>query len=450
MTENNSDIGAGILRASRSELYMNMPYLDRALMLLQPESGENVTVCAACDGETLYYNTAFLCDRYIRGSANVNRLYMHIVLHCLLRHMSKSRGRDARLWGLACDAAVESIIDSLEYECLKGNANPKRQAFYALCSSEMKVLTAEAIYLLLLRSRMSDYELASLEREFMLDDHGLWNPDSNDNGRSEQQDERWKDIASTTGTAIMSSLSDEANGGEALTEQLRIAACDGADYRAFLRRFAAVREIMKTDDDAFDLNYYTFGLARYGNLPLIEPPETKEDKRIEDMVIAIDTSMSTSGELVKGFLKCTYSALRSTETFTRRLNIHIMQCDDELRSDVKISSMKELDEYMNAVELRGGSATDFRPVFERVDELTAAGELKNLRGLIYFTDGMGIYPTKRPAYETAFVMLQPPPIEYKIPLWATRILIDGLELTEPDPGAYEAALEGEETEMPEL
>ena len=37
----------------------------------------------------------------------------------------------------------------------------------------------------------------------------------------------------------------------------------------------------------------------YGNMPLIEPQETKELRKIEDFVIAIDTSMSCKEELIK-------------------------------------------------------------------------------------------------------------------------------------------------------
>ena len=219
-------------------------------------------------------------------------------------------------------------------------------------------------------------------------------------------------------------LSQEAQGGEAVLEQVRVAARDDVDYRKFLRRFAAPREVMKSDGDAFDYIYYTYGLSRYGNMPLIEPPETREEKRIEDFVIAIDTSMSTSGALVREFLSSTYTILRSTDTFTRKLNIHILQCDDQLRSDTLITSLEELKRFMDDLPLMGGSATDFRPVFEYVDGLVAAGSFTNLRGLIYFTDGMGIYPVKRPNYEVAFVLLEEPPLEVKMPAWAIRITLD--------------------------
>ena len=59
---------------------------------------------------------------------------------------------------------------------------------------------------------------------------------------------------------------------------------------------------------------------------------------------------------------------RSSDTFTRKLNIHILQCDDQIRSDQKITSLEELRRYMEDLPLSGGSATDFRPVFEYVEE----------------------------------------------------------------------------------
>ena len=191
------------------------------------------------------------------------------------------------------------------------------------------------------------------------------------------------------------------------------------------------------DGDAFDYVYYTYGLQLYGNMPLVEPPETKEEKRIEDFVIAVDTSMSTSGALVREFLSCTYAILRSTETFTRKVNIRILQCDDQIRSDTPIRDLEELRGYMESFSLVGGSATDFRPVFDYVEKLRAEGAFTSLRGLVYFTDGMGIYPRKRPPWETAFVLLEEPPLSIKMPPWAIRLVV-------PTPALDRAAREAAE------
>ena len=100
------------------------------------------------------------------------------------------------------------------------------------------------------------------------------------------------------------------------------------------------------DADSFDYGFYTYGLSLYGNMPLLEPLETKEIRRIEDFVIAIDTSMSCSGDLVRRFLEETYTILAESETYFRKINVHIIQCDDKIQSDAVIASQEEMKDYM--------------------------------------------------------------------------------------------------------
>ena len=419
-----SAIGQDILFAARNELYLNLPYLDVALCSLRFQPGGGVTLSLATDGETLYYDGSFLAERYLRSRTAVNRAYLHVLLHCMLRHIFKKRGKVPELWDLACDAAVESILDELEYACLTEGTVPMKQKFYGQCRRDMPVLTAEGIYRRLLRISLPDYELAQLQRAFLVDDHGLWDPEKReDQEQRQQQDQKWRDLSGKTRTGLETVLAGQAAGGEAVLEQIQVATRDDVDYRAFLRRFAVPREVMAVDGDAFDYIFYTYGLQLYGNMPLVEPPETKEEKRIEDFVIAVDTSMSTSGALVRRFLACTYAILRSTATFTRKVNIRILQCDDQIRSDTVLHDLEDLKDYMEHFTLAGGSATDFRPVFQHVERLRAEGAFTSLRGLIYFTDGMGIYPQKRPPYETAFVLLEEPPLSVKMPPWAIRLVL---------------------------
>ena len=422
-----ADIGREILFAARNELYLNLPYLDVALCALAFQPGGEVTLSLATDGETLYYDGSWLSDRYLRSQVLTNRAYLHVILHCMLRHLGKKQGKAPELWDLACDAAVESILDELNYPCLNEGTVPMKQKFWGECRREMKVLTAEGIYRHLLRRNLPPYELAQLQRVFLVDDHGLWAPeDQQDQKQQSRQDQKWQDLSEKTQTGLETVMSQQGAGGETVLEQVRVANREDVDYRAFLRRFAVPREVMAVDGDAFDYIFYTYGLQLYGNMPLVEPPETKEEKRIEDFVIAVDTSMSTSGALVREFLACTYAILRSTETFTRKVNIRILQCDDQVRADTVIHDLEELKTYMENFQLAGGSATDFRPVFAYVAQLQAQGEFTNLRGLVYFTDGMGIYPKKRPPYDTAFVLLEEPPLSVQMPPWAIRLV-----LTEP-------------------
>lgn len=424
MPKDLNEIGLEILQAARNELYLHLPYLDAALCALRFEPGADRTMFIAADGESLYYSGAYLSDRFLRSPAAVNRIYLHTILHCILRHIAKKRGRDSAVWDLSCDIAAESILDELAYPCVAvPAARPLRQKIYGELRETMKVLTAEGIYRELLRQKLPEYELAQLQREFFADDHGLWDPEGQDDEKQQRQDQRWQDLAGRAQTAMDTVLGGQAQGGEAIYEQVKVASRESVDYRAFLRRFAAYREVMEADGDAFDYTFYTYGLQLYGNMPLIEPPETREEKRVEDFVIAIDTSMSTSGEMVRAFLEETYSILRSASTFTRRVNIRVLQCDDQLRRDDAIASLDELRSYMESFQLSGGSATDFRPVFEHVDRLREAGVFTQLRGMLYFTDGMGIFPKKRPDYETAFILTGEPPMAVSFPPWAIRLVL---------------------------
>ena len=196
------------------------------------------------------------------------------------------------------------------------------------------------------------------------------------------------------------------------------------DYRAFLKRFSALSEEMKTSPDEFDYIYYTYGLSRYKNMPLIEPLEYQESNRIRDFVIAIDTSASCAGKLVRTFAEKTYDVLKNSEGFGHKVNIHVIQCDCDVTRDVKITSIRDIDRAFEEFVTRGFGGTDFRPVFKYVDELVRTRELANLKGLIYFTDGLGKYPVTPPAYETAFVFVDDTPRERKVPPWAMKVIMD--------------------------
>ena len=141
------------------------------------------------------------------------------------------------------------------------------------------------------------------------------------------------------------------------------------DYTAFLKRFAVMGEVMKINDDEFDYIFYTFGLKLYDKMPLIEPLEYKDAKRIKEFVLAIDTSGSVMGEQVQKFVQKTYNILKSTKSFFSKINLHIIQCDAKVQEHVKITNQEDFDEYLKTMQIHGLGGTDFRPVFELTDKL---------------------------------------------------------------------------------
>jgi predicted metal-dependent peptidase len=200
------------------------------------------------------------------------------------------------------------------------------------------------------------------------------------------------------------------------------------DYASFLKKFAVMGEAMKINDNEFDYIFYTYGLTMYDNMPLIEPLEYKEVKRIKEFVIAIDTSGSVQGELVQKFIQKTYNILMQEESFFTKINVHIIQCDAQIQQDTKITSKEEMEDYIKNMKLFGFGGTDFRPVFDYVDTLRKNKEFTDLRGLIYFTDGYGDFPSRQPDYHTAFVFIENDYGNPDVPVWAIKLVLQSDEI----------------------
>ena len=76
------------------------------------------------------------------------------------------------------------------------------------------------------------------------------------------------------------------------------------------------------------------------------------------------------------------------------MNVLIVQCDAAITDVARITCLRDLEDYLENPTIKGLGGTDFRPVFTYVDEAMATGELNDLGGLIYFTDGQGTYPAR--------------------------------------------------------
>lgn len=443
-------IGTNILSASRNELYLSMRFLDLALSGLRYEMNLS-SLYIGTDGTKILFNPRYLIQRYLSDRVLVNRAYLHMVLHCLFRHPFRLNAREEELWHLACDIAVESIVDQLPAKAVRLVVSDQRNEMYALLRKELPVLSAEGIYRVLSEQKLSAQEFAKLQLAFWVDDHVFWehkkdetdekdeNADENQSDeRDEQQEEerrqrleqKWTEIGEKTETNLETFSKDiGAEAGE-LLQYLQIENRERYDYRQFLRKFVTLKEDMRVDDDAFDFIFYTYGLQLYGNLPLIEALEYKEVKKVEELVIAIDTSESCEGETVRRFLEETYAILSSHESFFHKMNVHIVQCDAAVQQDTKITSAEELVQFMEHFTLRGSGGTDFRPVFAYVDKLIEQKAFQNLKGLLYFTDGYGIFPRRRPTYDAAFIFYHEDYTDVNVPPWAMKVVLGKEDLVE--------------------
>lgn len=436
-----------ILRLSRNTLLVNLRFLDMALSGLEYIPGSD---SVAVNGRCIFYDPMWVLRRYKGEKNTVVRDYLHMVFHCIFHHAFVSTLVDTDAWDLACDIAAESAISELVLPCVKCKRETEQAVFISKLRQNVKHLTAEKIYHYLREKCYDKDELRELRENFCADDHGIWyTPEAfsaafaitesdDDSGKGkgygyqalskEALMQEWEDIAQRMQTDLETFSKQQGSTAGDLTQNLHAVTREKYDYSDFLRRFAVMGEAMKLNDDEFDYIFYTYGMKLYEKMPLIEPLEYKDIKRIKEFVIAIDTSGSVMSETVQTFLQKTYNILKQEESFFTKINLHIIQCDAEIQEDAKIASQDEFDEYLKTMQLRGFGGTDFRPVFEYVDRLTEAKEFKNLKGLIYFTDGWGTFPEKKPYYETAFVFIKDDYFNPSIPPWAIKLVLQKDEM----------------------
>ena len=418
-----------ILQNSRNELYLNMRYLDLSLSSLGFEM-DPACRGLGTDGFVIYYHGEYLCDLYRRSRVFVNRAYLHMVLHCLFCHMDTMGRRDGRMWNLACDIAAESVIDGLYLKCVHIQTPPFRMDWYGRLRQRLQVLNAEGVYKALEEMKLTERQLERLEAEFLVDDHQYWQlpPDAPKTGVVRQN--QWSNNREKLQTEMETMGNQQDEDTKSLLEQVQVENRSRYDYHRFLQKFSVLREEMLVDEDSFDYVFYTYGLSLYGNMPLVEPLESKEVSRIEDFVLVIDTSMSCSGDLVRRFLEETYSVLCQSDSYFKKTNIHIIQCDDQVQQDRRITCRQEMEAYMQEFSIIGQGGTDFRPAFEYVNQMLGRGEFHRLKGLLYFTDGEGIYPVKRPVYDTAFVFVKEQYTDISVPAWAMKVILEPEQLLE--------------------
>lgn len=431
-----------VLDISRNRLLVNLRYMDVALSMHRRSVYDGTF---STDGDCIYFAPEHVLRVYRDSREEITRNYLHIILHCIFLHPFVGTRIDRKRWDLACDIAVEASINDLGLTCTISDREDRQHKYIREIKAAVKYLTAEKIYAWLGEMQYPAERLDYLAELFSPDDHSTWYAAEHKQGTAPQarehisgpsqdvnltDEDQWKNIAKQIEMEleIFGKVRGESAG--TLVQNIRAVTRERYDYTDFLRKFAAMGEEIKTSEDEFDYIYYTYGLTHYGNMPLIEPLEYREDHRIRDFVIAIDTSGSVAGEEVQTFLRRTYGILNQQGSFFRDINVHIIQCDAEIQDDTVITCTEDFDRYLETMEIRGLGGTDFRPVFTYVDRLIKEGAFSDLKGLIYFTDGLGTYPEAKPPYRTAFVFVDDGYHLPAVPVWAIRVLLQQDELHE--------------------
>ncbi|MCR5256473.1 MAG: VWA-like domain-containing protein [Acetatifactor sp.] len=416
-----SEYASKVMELARDAITIQYRFFDGALakykFMENPGSG-----CYRANGEVLYYDPEKLLKDYVEEPNYPVRLLLHVLFHGIFLHSYRFDKTNEYNWNMACDIAVENVVLSLNWpEAALLRDNEQRIRIEKI-KKWVPSVTADPLYREFCVSGMSIEAEAEYKRLFTFDLH-MPRITYKEEPQTIITKEDWQRIAERV-KAELKSFSKNVTGSETIKSNLNEATKTRYDYDSILKAFAVRGEEIKVNPDEFDYIYYTYGLRTYGKLPLIEPLEYTENKKIRDFVIAVDTSASCSGEVVKSFMQKTYEILSAENSFFKEVNIHIIQCDATIQSDTVIKNRDQFDEFLREFTVKGFGATDFRPVFAYVDELIYNREFDDLQGLVYLTDGYGIYPEKAPKYDVIFAFLDEDENRVPVPPWSIKVILE--------------------------
>ena len=394
------------IEKAKAKLMLEHPYFGTVAAALKLHPSDNIESFLS-DGVHLQYNDAYFDNASVE---EVEFALANGAMHTVLKHQSRTGERYEWLWQLATDYTINAMLVK------NGFGLPDRANF----QQRFEGMYAEEVYEIL-RSDIINEELSSDEslQEQAHDEQGKSNNDRvSQEGVEAPRDWNEKGDRPRQGAKSDGSNSENANRNElqhakeeepleeihALQEELK------EHFEQIFQKLNrqgtlpkdlkfVVPEYFSHKVDWRELLYGYIASYTKSTYSFIPPnmkylyrgiylPSLNSD--LLRIVIAVDTSGSVDETLLGTFLGEVGSIMQ------RYPNYEI----DLITADAKVQSHKvflpgESLEY----DVSGRGGTDFSAVFAYIDQQINYPTL-----LLYFTDGMGIFPETEPHYDVMWVM----------------------------------------------
>ena len=360
---------------AKARLLVQNPYFGTLASRLEFKKNDNIQSFLS-NGVSFEYNDEYLTDLDLD---EIGFTLSNAAMHAALAHDNRQKKRMSWLWQLATDHAINLMLIENGLDAPFGVNYQKR--FEGMYAEEIYAILKDEIK----NEEFDDNEENDTgfneENRKKESEEKAPNPDAQENKPKIEQEvdteeravdeEAWKKNLEEASEKFKNELPEGIERFYALEESK-------IDWRAELY-------------NAIDRHYYH-------DYRLI-PPSKKLlymgtylpslSSNMLRIVVAIDSSGSVNEELLGEFISEFESILLSFPTF----EIDLLVCDDKIRSITHFSSGDKL-----AYELKGAGATDFNPVFERIEN-----ELHETQLLLYFSDLEGKFPEYEPMFDTIWI-----------------------------------------------
>jgi len=388
---------------AKAKLMLDHPYFGTLASALKLEKN-NELLTFSSDGERMTYNSEYVEKLEV---PEVEFMMANGAMHAVLRHQHRASGRTNWLWQTATDYVVNGMLVK----------NGMQAPVYANYESKFDGMYAEEVYEMLRAEMNSDEEYASTEQQTEqiteVDDVHAENltmqkelTEANETDNTEYDSSENKEAHNTT--PDIENLSEEMKEHfEQIFQKLNRQGNLPQDLKFVVPEYFSHkvdwRELLYGYIASYAKSTYSFvpPNMKYLYRGIYLPSLSSDLLRI---VIAIDTSGSVDESLLADFLGEVNSIMQSYPNY----EIDVITADAKVQSHKVFLPGENLD-----YEVSGGGGTDFRPVFEYIDSYIDYPTL-----LLYFTDGMGIFPVNEVSYDVMWIM----PEEKEVPFGEVMVL----------------------------
>lgn len=364
---------------AKAKLLVDYPYFGTLASRLELHQNDNIQAYLS-DGIRFEYN-----DDYLLGlnQAELGFALSNGAMHAALAYENRQKGRMSWLWQLATDHAINAMLSANGLEPpMAIDLDPRFEGMYA-----------EEIYAVL---------KDEIRNEEFDDD------ESNETGFNEENRRKQEQMKNAEGDHdpgkkrgqmevenVEQRVVDEEMFEQYANEALEKIAAQG-DLPLDIERFFAVtdtgrvdwrRELYHAIDRHYRDNYRMMPPSKKLLYRGIYLPSLYSDTL--RLTIAIDSSGSVDESLLSLFISEVESILIHFPSYV----IDMVVCDAKIQGYRQFLSGEALE-----VEIKGGGGTDFRPVFDFIDESLDMPSL-----LLYFSDTKGTFPEIEPMYETIWI-----------------------------------------------
>lgn len=411
-----------ILAKTKEQLKDEFPSLIYPLNILEAKEINKKVKVLCTDGESILYSPSAVLDTFRRkGYRQLKTEMMHILLHGLLGHLEMDgHYKDRPLLWAVMDLEVGNIINRLIEET---SADLRTVSNVELWNEYYEELHGMDIYFKESGSAGRHAEQFRKAGGIRSDNHRYWRKhvsgvqNGADSFGNEETGGVWSESRKLLGISLEKSDAfvnalrkahvnnvGYGSGSGAECEWIVANERNSNSYQKVLREFLRMKEDQRVEPDSFDRALYQYGLDLYGDVPIIEPPDSEETLNLNTICLAVDSSGSCSDDIARQFLRETWNVFRDVRQISSKCEVYFFVCDDEIQQEAYFESVDMLQESdWEELEMYGWGGTSFVPVFERVGEIQE-NEGKQIDFLIYLTDSYGSCIGEDPGYPVFFAL----------------------------------------------